>query len=127
MQMGFAAVGHVYVLPAKPYQLMGPQKRGSVSVLSDYAAIDMPPDPEEVKDLERPTVRRLPYAEIAEGTSLKESMHDLVFKGSEYVKVLSSLCYYHICFSKFKAYVSNGNLLFVQEQFLTDCMSHFSI
>lgn len=86
IEMGFAAVGHVYVLPAKPYQLMGSQKRGSVSVLSDYAAIDVPPDPEEVKDLERPTVKRLPYSEIAEvGTSLKESMHDLVFKGGEYV------------------------------------------
>ncbi|KAI5061035.1 hypothetical protein GOP47_0023540 [Adiantum capillus-veneris] len=86
IEMGFAAVAHVYVLPAKPYQLMGSQKRGSVSVMSDYAAIDMPPDPEEVKDLERPTVKRLPYSEIAEiGTSVKDSMHDLVFKGGEYV------------------------------------------
>ncbi|KAH7294954.1 hypothetical protein KP509_27G026300 [Ceratopteris richardii] len=85
LEMGFAAVAHVYVLPAKPYQLMGPQKRGSVSVMSDYAALDVPPDPEEVKDLERPTVRRV-FPEVEEvGTSVRESMHDLVFKGGEYV------------------------------------------
>ena len=97
MQMGFAAVGHVYVLPAKPYQLMGPQKRGSVSVLSDYAALDMPPDPDEVKDLERPTVKRLACAEVAEGTSLKESMHDLVFKGGAYVRILASFECWLVC------------------------------
>lgn len=86
IEMGFAAVFHVYIFPAKPYQLMGSQKRGSVSVLSDYASVGTPPDPEEVKDLERPTIKRIRHSDVSElGTSLRESMRDLVFKGGEYV------------------------------------------
>lgn len=86
IEMGFAAVCHVYVFPAKPYQLMGSHKRGTVSVLSDCASFDTPPDPEEVKDVERPTIERIHHSETSEvGTSLTESMHDLLFKGGEHV------------------------------------------
>lgn len=85
IEMGFAAVAHVYVLPAKPYQLMGSQNHGSVSVLSDYASVDNP-DPQEVRDMERPTIIRFHHSDNAEvGTRLKDSMHDVVFKGGEYV------------------------------------------
>lgn len=86
IEMGFAACAHVYIFPAKPYQLMGSHKRGSVAVLSDYASIDTPPDPEEVKDVDRPTIRWLYHSDIQDvGTSLTKSMHDVVFKGGEYV------------------------------------------
>eukprot|EP00249_Psilotum_nudum_P021551 c28152_g1_i3 orf=571-1734(+) len=84
--MGFAATSYVYVFPAKPYQLMGQQKRGSVSVLADYASIDSPLDPEEVKDSERPSFTRFYHPDVPEiGTSLKDSMHDVVFKGGQYI------------------------------------------
>lgn len=86
IEMGFAAVCHVYVFPAKPYQIMGPQKRGSVSVLSDYASIDSSPDLQEVRDAERHSIMRLHCPSVPDtGTSLKESMHDVVFKGGEYL------------------------------------------
>eukprot|EP00249_Psilotum_nudum_P021553 c28152_g1_i5 orf=572-2083(+) len=86
IEMGFAATSYVYVFPAKPYQLMGQQKRGSVSVLADYASIDSPLDPEEVKDSERPSFTRFYHPDVPEiGTSLKDSMHDVVFKGGQYI------------------------------------------
>ena len=59
-QIGVATIVHLYVFPAKPYELMGDRCIGSVFVMADYASINSPLDPEEVKDSERPTKMRLP-------------------------------------------------------------------
>lgn len=87
LQMSIAAVVHIYVFPARPYQLMEAySRRGSVAVLADYAAMDSPLDPEEIKESERPSiVRRLAKDMEKTATSLKESFHDVVFGGGEHV------------------------------------------
>lgn len=85
--MGIASVVHLYVYPAKQYELMGDRVPGSISVLGDYASTDCPFDPDEVRDSERPTKLRLPQPEIdvRSGMSIRESVRDLVIGGSGYV------------------------------------------
>lgn len=86
-QMGIASVVHLYVFPAKPYELLGKHHSPTnISVLGDYAASD-PVDPDEVKDISRPTKVRLPQLEPDEiiATSIKESVRDFVIGSGEYV------------------------------------------
>ncbi|KAE8706642.1 Protein LAZ1 [Hibiscus syriacus] len=88
IEMGIASVVHLYVFPSKPYELMGDRVPGSVSVLGDYASVDSPLDPDEVRDSERPTKIRLPQSDIeARGgmTTIKESMKDVFIGGGEYI------------------------------------------
>ncbi|XP_068652834.1 protein LAZ1 homolog 1 isoform X1 [Aristolochia californica] len=54
IEMGFAAVVHIFVFPARPYQL-GERCVRNVAVMSDYASLGAPPDPEEVRESERST------------------------------------------------------------------------
>jgi hypothetical protein len=86
--MGVAAVAHLYVFPAKPYELIGDRLVGDVSVLGDYASVDCPLDPDEVKDSERPTKFRLPQPDdhVRCSTAIKESVRDVVLGGGEYVR-----------------------------------------
>jgi len=86
-QMGVASVVHLYVFPAKPYELLGKQySPTNISVLGDYAASD-PVDPDEIKDISRPTKVRLPQLEPDEiiATNIKESVRDFVIGSGEYV------------------------------------------
>nr|ACR37943.1 unknown [Zea mays] len=85
--MGVAAVAHLYVFPAKPYELIGDRLVGDVSVLGDYASVDCPLDPDEVKDSERPTKFRLPQPDdhVRCSTAIKESVRDVVLGGGEYI------------------------------------------
>ncbi|CAN6479138.1 unnamed protein product [Victoria cruziana] len=85
--MGVASVIHLYVYPAKPYEMMGDRDSTSISVLGDYADIDCPLDPDEVKDSERPTKLRLPKPDLNKksGMTLKESVRDVVLGGGEYI------------------------------------------
>lgn len=86
-QMGIASIVHLYVFPAKPYELMGEPFRGNVSVLGDYSA-DCPLDPDEVRDSERPTKIRLPQPDIDKsGISIRESVRDVFVGGSGYVSL----------------------------------------
>lgn len=91
--MGIASIVHLYVFPAKPYELMGDQLPGSVSVLGDYSA-DCPLDPDEIRDSERPTKLRLPAPEVdaKSGMTIRESVRDVVIGGGGYVSVLN--CYH---------------------------------
>ncbi|WVZ83731.1 hypothetical protein U9M48_030849, partial [Paspalum notatum var. saurae] len=51
IEMGIASVVHLYVFPAKPYELLGKQySPTNISGLGDYAASD-PVDPDEIKDI----------------------------------------------------------------------------
>lgn len=88
IEMGIASVVHLYVYPAKPYELMPDRFPGSVAVLGDYASVDCSIDPDEVWDSERPTKLRLPQPDDDErgpGMTIRESVRDVVIGGGEYI------------------------------------------
>lgn len=87
--MGVASVVHLYVFPAKPYELMGERYTGAVAVLGDYVSADLPVDPEEVRDSERPTKLRLPQPDVDTkgGMTIRESVKDVFIGGREYVSL----------------------------------------
>ncbi|XP_020206324.1 protein LAZ1 homolog 1 isoform X1 [Cajanus cajan] len=58
IEMGVAAVVHLYVFPAVPYK-RGERCVRNVAVMADYASLGTPPDPFEVQDSERSTRMRL--------------------------------------------------------------------
>nr|XP_027060942.1 protein LAZ1-like [Coffea arabica] len=86
IEMGIASVVHLYVFPAKPYELMEDYFPGSVSVLGDYIG-EYPVDPEEVRDSERPTKLRLPQPEVnvRSGMTIKESVKDVFVGAGEFI------------------------------------------
>ncbi|KAK4765472.1 hypothetical protein SAY86_026562 [Trapa natans] len=85
--MGIASIVHLYVFPAKPYELMGDRFTGSVSVLGDYASVDCPLDPDEVRDSERPTKLRLPQpdVDVKSAMTIRESVRDVFVGGGGYI------------------------------------------
>jgi hypothetical protein len=85
-QMGIASIVHLYVFPAKPYELQANQSPGNVSVLGDYVSSD-PVDPFEIKESNRPAKLKLPQLEPDERstTNIKESVRDFVVGSGEYV------------------------------------------
>nr|GMD31936.1 protein LAZ1-like isoform X1 [Ipomoea batatas]GMD38431.1 protein LAZ1-like isoform X1 [Ipomoea batatas] len=87
IEMGIASVVHMYVFPAKPYELMGERFAGAVSVLGDYLSADCPIDPEELRDSERPTKLRLPHPSIDDSnkTAIRESARDVFIGAGEYI------------------------------------------
>ena len=87
--MGIASLVHLYVFPAKPYELMGDCLPGSVAVLGDYSA-DCRFDPDEIRDSERPTKLRLPTPDVdaKSGMTIRESVRDVVIGGGGYVSFL---------------------------------------
>ncbi|CAI0407713.1 unnamed protein product [Linum tenue] len=93
VEMGIASVVHLYVFPAKPYALMGDRFTGTISVLGDYASVDCPIDPDEVRDSERPTKLRLPQPDedVRSGMTLKESMRDVVVGGGGFVSYFETM------------------------------------
>ncbi|KAF7829751.1 protein LAZ1-like protein 1-like [Senna tora] len=58
IEMGVAAVVHLYVFPAVPYK-RGERCVRNVAVMDNYASLGSTPDPEEVQDCERSTRTRL--------------------------------------------------------------------
>ncbi|KAL8469040.1 hypothetical protein ACS0TY_032030 [Phlomoides rotata] len=80
-RMGIAFVVHLYVFPAKPYEMMGDRISGSVAVIGDYGSVDCPLDPDEVRDSERPTKLRLPQPEARSGMTIRESVKDVFLGG----------------------------------------------
>ncbi|RWR84560.1 protein LAZ1 isoform X1 [Cinnamomum micranthum f. kanehirae] len=87
IEMGIASIIHLYVFPAEPYALMGELHTGTISVLGDYASVDCPLDPDEVRDSERPTKLRLPQPDldVKSRTAIRESVRDIVFGGGGYI------------------------------------------
>ncbi|XP_075476136.1 protein LAZ1 isoform X1 [Primulina tabacum] len=87
IEMGIASVAHLYVFPAKPYELMGDRFSGTIAVLGDYASVDCPLDPDEVRDSERPTKLRLPQPDfdVRSGMTIRESVRDVFIGGGEYI------------------------------------------
>lgn len=92
-QMGIASIVHLYVFPAKPYELQANQSPGNVSVLGDYVSSD-PVDPFEIKESNRPAKLKLPQLEPDERstTNIKESVRDFVVGSGEYVSSTNKSC-----------------------------------
>lgn len=84
--MGIAALVHLYVFPAKPYK-RGERCVRNVAVLSDYAALDTAPDPEEVQDCERSTHVRISRPEEREKRlKFHQCVRDVVVGSGEIVR-----------------------------------------
>ncbi|KAJ8767009.1 hypothetical protein K2173_012518 [Erythroxylum novogranatense] len=85
-EMGIASIVHLYVFPSEPYKLMGDRFTGNVSILGDYASVDCPVDPDEIRESERPTKLRLPQPDdLRSGMTIKESVRDVVVGAGEYI------------------------------------------
>ncbi|MQL88181.1 hypothetical protein Taro_020729 [Colocasia esculenta] len=83
IEMGVAAVVHLYVFPARPYQ-RGERCIRNVAVMADYASLDAPPDPEEVKDSERSTrVWLAPPEDREKRLNFPQSVRDVVIGSGE--------------------------------------------
>ncbi|KAF5749101.1 transmembrane protein [Tripterygium wilfordii] len=83
--MGVAAVVHLYVFPAVPYK-KGDRCVRNVAVLSDYASLGTPPDPEEVRDCERTTrVRLARHDETEKRLNFPQSVRDVVLGSGEII------------------------------------------
>ncbi|KAG7032852.1 Protein LAZ1-like 1 [Cucurbita argyrosperma subsp. argyrosperma] len=85
IEMGIAAVAHVYTFPAVPYK-RGERCVRNVAVLSDYASLGTPPDPEEVRDSERTTKIRLSrHDEREKRLNFPQSVRDVVIGSGEII------------------------------------------
>ncbi|XP_071717613.1 protein LAZ1 homolog 1 [Rutidosis leptorrhynchoides] len=85
IEMGVAAVVHLYVFPAVPYK-RGERCVRDVSVMTDYASLGAPPDPEEVRDCEKtPRVCLGHLDERPPRPKLHQSVRDVVFGSGEII------------------------------------------
>lgn len=85
IEMGIAAVVHLYVFPAVPYK-RGERCVRNVAVMTDYASLGSPPDPEEVQDCERSTrVRLARHDDREKRLNFPQSVRDVVLGSSEII------------------------------------------
>ncbi|KAH9691609.1 protein LAZ1 [Citrus sinensis] len=85
IEMGIAAVVHLYVFPARPYK-RGERCVRNVAVMTDYASLGTPPDPEEVKDSERTTKMRIArHDEREKRLNFPQSVRDVVLGSGEII------------------------------------------
>lgn len=84
--MGVAAVVHLYVFPAEPYK-KGERCVRNVAVMTNYASLGSPPDPEEVQDSERSTRTWLgAHNEREKPMKFTHSVRDVVVGSGEIVR-----------------------------------------
>uniref|UniRef100_A0A5B7AW68 Uncharacterized protein n=1 Tax=Davidia involucrata TaxID=16924 RepID=A0A5B7AW68_DAVIN len=85
IEMGVAAVVHLYVFPVVPYK-RGERCVRNVAVMTDYASLGTPPDPEEVRDCERTTrIRLARHNEGEKRLSFHQSVRDVVLGSGEII------------------------------------------
>ncbi|XP_071923784.1 protein LAZ1 homolog 1 isoform X2 [Coffea arabica] len=85
IEMGVAAVIHLYVFPAAPYK-RGERCVRNVAVMADYASLGSPYDPEEVRDCERSTKVRIGRQEESEKRlKFHQSVCDVVLGSGEII------------------------------------------
>ncbi|KAM7507857.1 hypothetical protein LguiA_018310 [Lonicera macranthoides] len=83
IEMGIAAVVHLHVFPAVPYK-RGERCVRNVAVMTDYASLGTPPDPEEVRDSEKFTKIRLTrHEEREKRLNFHQSVRDVVVGSGE--------------------------------------------
>lgn len=86
--MGVAAVVHLYVFPAVTYK-RGERCVRNVAVMTDYASIGSPPDPEEVQDCERfSKIRLARHDERDKRLNFPQSVRDVILGSGEIVSRL---------------------------------------
>lgn len=92
--MGVAAVVHLYVFPAKPYQ-RGERCIRNVAVMDDYASLGSPPDPDEVMESGRLSRARISRPEDREKQlSFHQSVRDVFVGSGEIVSDILWSSYY---------------------------------
>ncbi|XP_047342070.1 protein LAZ1 homolog 1 [Impatiens glandulifera] len=85
IEMGIAAIVHLYVFPAVPYK-RGERCVRNVAVMEDYASLGSPPDLEEVQDCERTTkVRIARHDELEKRLNFPQSVRDVVVGSGEII------------------------------------------
>ncbi|XP_039043470.1 protein LAZ1 homolog 1-like isoform X2 [Hibiscus syriacus] len=85
IEMGVAAVVHLYVIPAVPYK-HGERCVRNVAVMTDYASLGTPPDPEEVQDCERTTRMCMDrHYEREKRLNFPQSLRDVVLGSGEII------------------------------------------
>ncbi|KAH7525170.1 protein LAZ1 homolog 1 [Ziziphus jujuba] len=85
IEMGVAAVAHLYTFPAAPYK-RGERCVRNVSVMTNYASLGAPPDPEEVRDCERTTrIRLARHDEREKRLNFPQSVRDVVVGSGEII------------------------------------------
>ncbi|EEF36230.1 protein LAZ1 homolog 1 [Ricinus communis] len=85
IEMGIAAVVHLYVFPAVPYK-RGERCVRNVAVMADYASLGSPPDPEEVQDCERYSrIKLARHDEREKRLNFPQSVRDVVLGSSEII------------------------------------------
>ncbi|KAL9234206.1 hypothetical protein vseg_009101 [Gypsophila vaccaria] len=85
IEMGIAAMVHLYTFPAVPYK-RGERCVRNVAVMDDYAALGTPPDPEEVRDGARITNMRLARHDDREKKmNFPQSVRDVVVGSGEII------------------------------------------
>ncbi|XP_076943287.1 protein LAZ1 homolog 1-like isoform X1 [Bidens hawaiensis] len=85
IEMSVAAVVHLYVFPAAPYK-RGERCVRDVSVMTDYASLGTPPDPEEVQDCEKtPRLILACHEDRPRRPRLHQSVRDVVFGSGEII------------------------------------------
>lgn len=84
IEMGIAAVVHLYVFPAVPYK-RGERCVRNVAVMDDYASLGTLPDPEEIQDSERTTRTRLGRHDERERMKFTHSVRDVVVGSGEII------------------------------------------
>ncbi|KAL4183924.1 hypothetical protein AMTRI_Chr11g157530 [Amborella trichopoda] len=83
IEMAVAAIVHLRVFTAKPYA-RGERCFRNVSVMADYASLEAPLDPEEVRDSERSTRSRFAQPDDQEKRmSFRQSVCDVVLGSGE--------------------------------------------
>lgn len=88
-QMAIAAVAHVYVFSAQPYQLLPVSEYGKVTTQEKLTLV-------EKSTKERPTILEKTETETeAPGTSVKESIQDIVVEGGQHVSSTPEKKKYH--------------------------------
>ncbi|KAK9697317.1 hypothetical protein RND81_08G029500 [Saponaria officinalis] len=81
IEMAIAAIAHTYVFSVKPYNYIPSSEYGKISAHTEKTVVDM----EEGKD-KGPTVIEKTETEVkAPGTSIKESVQDIVVEGGQKV------------------------------------------
>ncbi|GAB2273818.1 hypothetical protein Dimus_039052 [Dionaea muscipula] len=84
IEMGVAAVVHLYVFPAVPYK-RGERCVRNVAVMDDYAALGTAPDPDEVQDCSRFTRMRVPRNDDRKKLNFPQSVRDVVLGSGEII------------------------------------------
>ncbi|KAJ0976946.1 hypothetical protein J5N97_012420 [Dioscorea zingiberensis] len=83
IEMGIAAVVHLYVFPAKPYQ-RGERSISNFAVMTDYASLGAPPDPEEIRESARLWKMHVDrFGDREKRLSFPQSVRDVVFGSGE--------------------------------------------